>query len=90
MTIYTLENETGNITAFPTAEAAVAANETPFDVFTSQQELAELMANWPADRLLSTYNSLPGVALRIPAKEIAHSDLMSIKIEASSRWTVIC
>jgi len=28
--------------------------------------------------------------LRIPAKEIAHSDLMSIKIEASSRWTVIC
>jgi hypothetical protein len=62
MTIYTLENETGNITAFPTAEAAVAANETPFDVFTSQQELAELMANWPADRLLSTYNNLPGVA----------------------------
>jgi hypothetical protein len=28
--------------------------------------------------------------LRIPAKEIAHSDLMSIKIEAWSRWTVIC
>jgi len=28
--------------------------------------------------------------VRIPAKEIAHSDLMSIKIEASSRWTVIC
>jgi len=28
--------------------------------------------------------------MRIPAKEIAHSDLMSIKIEASSRWTLIC
>jgi len=28
--------------------------------------------------------------VRIPAKEIAHSDLMSIKIEASSRWTLIC
>jgi hypothetical protein len=28
--------------------------------------------------------------VRIPAKEIAHSDLMSIKIEASFRWTVIC
>jgi len=27
--------------------------------------------------------------VRIPAKEIAHPDLMSIKIEASSRWTVI-
>lgn len=61
MTIYTLETETGNITAFPTAEAAAAAGQTPFDVFTSQQELAELMAQWPADRLLSTYNSLPGV-----------------------------
>jgi hypothetical protein len=30
------------------------------------------------------------VRVRIPAKEIAHSDLMSIKIEAWSRWTVIC
>ena len=61
MTIYTLETETGNITAFPTAEAAAAASQTPFDVFTNQQELAELIAQWPADRLLSTYNSLPGV-----------------------------
>jgi hypothetical protein len=61
MTIYTLESETGNITALPTAEAAATVSQTPFDVFTSQQELAELMANWPADRLLSTYNSLPGV-----------------------------
>jgi hypothetical protein len=61
MTIYTLETETGNITAFPTAEAAAAASQTPFDVFTNQRELAELIAQWPADRLLSTYNSLPGV-----------------------------
>ena len=61
MTIYTLETETGNITAFPTAEAAAAASQTPFDVFTNQQELAELVAQWPADRLLSTYNGLPGV-----------------------------
>jgi hypothetical protein len=30
------------------------------------------------------------IPVRIPAKEIAHSDLMSIKIEASFRWTVIC
>src|SRR5580704_8580751 len=61
MTIYTLETETGNITAFPNAEAAAATSQTPFDVFISQQELAELIAQWPADRLLSTYNSLPGV-----------------------------
>ncbi|HUE01459.1 MAG TPA: DUF3489 domain-containing protein [Bryobacteraceae bacterium] len=56
-----METETGNITAFLTAEAAAAASQTPFDVFTNQQELAELIAQWPADRLLSTYNSLPGV-----------------------------
>ena len=61
MTIYTLETETGNITAFPNAEAAAATSQTPFDVFMSQQELAELIAQWPADRLLSTYNTLPGV-----------------------------
>src|SRR6202035_4898996 len=47
--------------AFPNVEAAAATSQTPFDVFTSQQELAELIAQWPADRLLSTYNSLPGV-----------------------------
>ena len=46
MTIYTLETETGNITAFPTAEAAAAVSQTPFDVFTNQQELAELIAQW--------------------------------------------
>ena len=49
MTIYTLETETGNLTAFPTAEAAAAASQTPFDIFTNQQELAELIAQWPAD-----------------------------------------
>jgi hypothetical protein len=61
MTIYTLENESGNITAFATAEAAAAASTTPFDVITNQHELAELIAPWPAARLLTTYNSLPGV-----------------------------
>jgi len=36
------------------------------------------------------FGECPQSNLRIPAKEIAHSDLMSIKIEASFRWTVIC
>src|SRR5580658_3592314 len=60
MTIFTIDNE-NSITAFATAEAANAASATPFDLFTNQQELAELIANWPAERLLATYNSLPGV-----------------------------
>jgi hypothetical protein len=77
MTIFTLENETGNITAFATAEAAAAASQTPFDVFTSQQELAELIARWPADRLLTTYNSLPGVT---PLKSLKDAKRAAAKI----------
>jgi hypothetical protein len=30
------------------------------------------------------------MSVLIPAKEIAHSDLMSIKIEAPFRWAVPC
>lgn len=60
MTIFTIDND-NSITAFATAEAAAAASQTPFDLFTDQKELAELLAGWPAERLLATYNSLPGV-----------------------------
>jgi hypothetical protein len=60
MTIFTIDND-NNITAFATAEAANAASTTPFDLFTNQKELAELLAGWPAERLVATYNSLPGV-----------------------------
>lgn len=60
MTIFTVDND-NNITAFATAEAANAATTTPFDLFTDQKELTELLAGWPAERLLATYNSLPGV-----------------------------
>ena len=77
MTIYTLESETGNITVFPTLEAAATASQTPFDVFTSREELAELIGPWPADRLLATYNSLPGVK---PLKRLADSQRAAAKI----------
>jgi hypothetical protein len=77
MTIYTLESETGNITVFPTLEAAASASQTPFDVFTSREELAELIGSWPADRLLATHNSLPGVK---PLKRLADSQRAASKI----------
>jgi hypothetical protein len=60
MKTFTIDND-HNITAFPTpdhAEAAVGAGAQPF---TSQKQLAELAANWPAERLLEIWNSLPGV-----------------------------
>ncbi len=60
MTIFTIDNENSG-TAFATAAAAAAASTTPFDLFTDQKELADLLAGWPAERLVATYNSLPGV-----------------------------
>ena len=60
MTTFTIDND-NNISAFATPEEAAAATASPFDSFASQQELADLAAQWPAERLLAVWNSLPGV-----------------------------
>jgi hypothetical protein len=60
MTTFTID-EQNNITAFGSAEEAAATTATRFDSFSSQQELAELVAGWPAERLVAIWNSLPGV-----------------------------
>jgi len=60
MTIFTID-EQNNITAFASHEEATAASTTPFDSFGSERELAELVAGWPATRLVALWNSLPGV-----------------------------
>jgi Protein of unknown function (DUF3489) len=65
MPTFTIDND-NNITAHSNPEEAAAANTTPFDSFSSQQELAELVAGWPAERLVAIWNSLPGVT---PAKK---------------------
>ena len=60
MTTFTIDSD-NNITAFASAEEAAAATTTPFDSFASQKELAELLAAWPAERLVAVWNGLPGV-----------------------------
>src|ERR1700758_1763725 len=55
-----------NISVFATPEEAAATTTTPFDSFTNEQELTELAASWPDDRLVAIWNSLPGVK---PAKD---------------------
>ena len=60
MPTFTIDND-NNIMAHGTPEEAAAANTTPFDSFSSQQELAELVAGWPAERLVAIWNGLPGV-----------------------------
>jgi hypothetical protein len=60
MKTYTIDNE-NNISVFASKKEAAAASTTPFDPFTSQEELAELVAAWLASRLVEIWNSIPGV-----------------------------
>jgi hypothetical protein len=39
-----------NISVFASPEEAAAASTTPFDSFSTEQELAELAKGWPAER----------------------------------------
>ena len=77
MTIFTID-EQNDITAFGSAEEAAAENATPFDSFSSQKELTELVAGWPAERLVAIWNGLPGVE---PVKTFK-----SAKTAASRIW----
>jgi hypothetical protein len=58
MTTFTI-NEQNEIVAFATAEEA--ATPAPSESFTSEQELAQVAASWPAERLVAIWNSLAGV-----------------------------
>jgi Protein of unknown function (DUF3489) len=60
MPTFTIDND-NNITAHGNPEEAAAANATPSESFSSQQELAKLVAGWPAERVVAVWNSLPGV-----------------------------
>src|ERR1019366_3474959 len=53
MKTFTIDNE-NNISVFATQEEA-AAPASPFDSFASQQELADLAAHRPAERLLAVW-----------------------------------
>ncbi len=66
MKTYTI-NEQNTIVAFATQEEAAAGSATPFDTFTSAEELAQLAAAWPAERLLAIWNGVDGLT---PATEI--------------------
>ncbi len=76
MTAFTID-EQNNITAFGSAEEAAAATATPFDSFSSQQELAKLVAGWPAERLVAVWNSLPGVE---PVKRFKSSNSAAVRM----------
>jgi hypothetical protein len=76
MKTFTIDND-NNISLFATAEEAAAATTTPFDSFASEKELAEPAEAWPAERLVATFNSLPGVA---PVKSFKSSQAAAGRI----------
>jgi hypothetical protein len=76
MTIFTID-EQNSITAFAGREEASAASTTPFDIFGSELELAELVAGWPAARLVALWNSLPGVT---PVKSFKSSQAAAARV----------
>ena len=76
MTTFTIDTE-NNITAFAApdqAEAVMAAGAQPF---ASSEELTQLAAGWPVERLVSIWNSLPGVT---PAKGFKNPKTAASKI----------
>jgi hypothetical protein len=80
MTTFTIDSD-NNITAHATPEEAAAATTTPFDSFSTEQELAELAGQWPAERLVAILNSLPG---ETPVKKVKDP-----KTAASRIWARI-
>jgi hypothetical protein len=59
--IFTIENETNNITVHATIQDAEAVANA--DCFRNEAGLNKLAADWPAARLIEIWNSLPGVTL---------------------------
>jgi hypothetical protein len=57
MRLFAIDTD-NTITAFPAAEQIPEGQEH----FASEKELAKLAADWPADRLVQTWNSFAGVA----------------------------
>jgi hypothetical protein len=60
MTVFRIDAE-NNITAFADTEQAQAAAGTGVQTFASQKELAQLAGDWPATRLVETWNGFAGV-----------------------------
>ena len=65
MTTFTIDPE-NNIVAHTSLKEAQAADIAGAEYFGSQEELAQLAASWPSNRLIEIWNSLPGV---VPVKK---------------------
>jgi len=80
MKTFTIDAE-NNISVFASKKEAAAASTTPFDPFTSQDELAGLAADWPMSRFVEIWNRIPGVN--------AVSKFTNRKVAAERIWKAI-
>src|SRR5688572_6993617 len=60
MTTFTIDCDQ-NITTFDSLKEATAADTAGAEYFASQEQLSQLAASWPSNRLIEIWNSLPGV-----------------------------
>ena len=75
MKIFTIETETNNITVHTTAKGAKAVADS--ESFRDEAGLAKLAANWPAQRLIEIWNSMPGAT---PVKKFKHRNTAVARI----------
>jgi hypothetical protein len=59
MSIFTIENETNDITAYATVQEADAVANA--ERYRNEAAFAKLAANWPTARLVEIWNGIPGV-----------------------------
>jgi hypothetical protein len=67
MSIFTIENETNNITAHATVQEADAVANA--ERFRNEAAFAKVAANWPTARLVEIWNGIPGVMPVIKFKD---------------------
>jgi len=79
MKVFTIEQETNNIIVHATLQNAEAVANA--ERFRNEAGLAKLAAEWPATRLVETWNSLPGVS---PVKKFT-----SRNVAVSRIWKAI-
>jgi hypothetical protein len=75
MKIFTIENDTNNITLHATVQDAEAVANA--ERFRNEAGLAKLATDWPAARLVEIWNSLPGVT---PLKKFKDRQTAVIRI----------
>jgi hypothetical protein len=76
MKTFTIDSE-NNITVFDSVEEAAAGTAAPFDSFSTEKELAALIIQWPAERVVATWNSLAGVS---PVKRLKSASSAASRI----------